>query len=237
MILRARSVLPVARPPIDDGLVFVAQGVIRAAGPRKDLHPHLAGREDDLGAVTLLPGLINAHCHLDYTDMAGMIPPPHSFTDWIKSITALKAEWSYTEFADSWLQGARMLLRSGITTVGDVEAAPELLPDVWPATPLRVRSFLEMTGVRSRRQPRQILQEALDLDGQVGVIADGAWADLLVLPLEGPLPAAEEQAVHFHGAPARLMIAGDWIELGEACTPHPSSPGDAAAKPSSAEDP
>jgi cytosine/adenosine deaminase-related metal-dependent hydrolase len=45
--------------------------------------------------------------------------------------------------------------------VGDIEAVPELLPDVWNATPLRVRSFLEMTGVRSRRDPELILREAV----------------------------------------------------------------------------
>jgi cytosine/adenosine deaminase-related metal-dependent hydrolase len=35
-----------------------------------------------------------------------------------------------------------------------------LLPDVWSSTPLRVASFLEMTGVRSGRDPVAIVQEA-----------------------------------------------------------------------------
>ncbi|MEW6303405.1 MAG: amidohydrolase family protein [Verrucomicrobiota bacterium] len=115
----------------------------------------------DLGEVILLPGLVNSHCHLDYTDMAGQITPLRSFADWVKSITTLKAGWSYTEFAQSWVNGARMLLRNGVTTVADIEAVPELLPDAWEATPLRVHSFLEMTGVKSRRQPKLILDEAI----------------------------------------------------------------------------
>jgi cytosine/adenosine deaminase-related metal-dependent hydrolase len=105
---------------------------------------------------------VNAHCHLDYTDMAGMIPPQKSFTDWIKLILAAKAEWNYSEFAASWLNGASMLLRTGTTTVGDFEAVPELIPDVWSATPLRVISFLELTSVRHRRNPRKIVAEAVD---------------------------------------------------------------------------
>jgi cytosine/adenosine deaminase-related metal-dependent hydrolase len=116
----------------------------------------------DLGEVILLPGLVNAHCHLDYTSMAGMFPPPKVFTDWIKSITSTKAEWSYSDFAESWLSGAKMLVRTGTTTVGDIETLFELLPEVWEATPLRVLSFLEMTGVKSRRSPQLILQEAID---------------------------------------------------------------------------
>jgi cytosine/adenosine deaminase-related metal-dependent hydrolase len=53
-----------------------------------------------------------------------------------------------------------MLARAGTTTVADVEAVPELLPEVWSSTPLRVFSFLEMTGVQSRRKPGEILREA-----------------------------------------------------------------------------
>ncbi len=55
-----------------------------------------------------------------------------------------------------------MLLRTGTTTVADIEAIPQLLPEVWQATPLRVISFLEMTGVRSRRTPEAVLAEAVD---------------------------------------------------------------------------
>jgi cytosine/adenosine deaminase-related metal-dependent hydrolase len=115
----------------------------------------------DLGEVILLPGLINAHCQLDYTDMAGELPPPKTFTDWISLITAAKTAWSYSEYARSWLRGAHMLLKTGTTTVADIEAMPDLLPDVWDATPLRVFSFLEMTGIRARREPKQILREAV----------------------------------------------------------------------------
>ena len=99
-----------------------------------------------------MPGLVNAHCHLDYTDMAGQ-PAPKQFPDWIKGLLARKAAASYADYAQAWLRGAAMLLRTGVTTVGDIEAVPELLPDVWSSTPLRVGSFLEMTCVRSRRDP------------------------------------------------------------------------------------
>jgi cytosine/adenosine deaminase-related metal-dependent hydrolase len=55
-----------------------------------------------------------------------------------------------------------MLLKTGTTTVADVEAMPELLPEVWNATPLRVFSFLEMTGIRTKRDPKEILREAVE---------------------------------------------------------------------------
>jgi len=151
LILRARVLLPVRRPPIDDGAVVVCGDRIAAVGRWRHVRGQHSGPARDLGEQILLPGLVNAHCHLDYTDMAGLFPPRNSFCDWIKLITTEKGLWTYSDFATSWLNGARMLLRTGTTTVGDIEAVHELLPEVWEATPLRVFSFLEMTGVRSRR--------------------------------------------------------------------------------------
>jgi cytosine/adenosine deaminase-related metal-dependent hydrolase len=55
-----------------------------------------------------------------------------------------------------------MLLRTGTTTVADIEAMPDLLPELWDAIPLRVFSFLEMTGIRARRNAAEILREAVE---------------------------------------------------------------------------
>jgi aminodeoxyfutalosine deaminase len=159
MILRARVVLPMSRPAIRDGAVITLGNRVEAVGRWRDLSAAKAGGVVDLGESVLLPGLVNAHCHLDYTQMAGQFPPPRLFTDWIKLITATKAGWTYSEFARSWRSGAEMLLRTGTTTVADIEAVPQLLPEVWGSTPLRVFSFLEMIGITSRRPPRLVLKE------------------------------------------------------------------------------
>ena len=131
MILRSRFVLPISRPPIENGAVRVAGSLIDQVGTASEVCSTNAGEICDLGEMILMPGLINAHCHLDYTEMAGKIPRPASFPDWIKALLALKSHWTYTDYARSWLTGSRMLLNSGVTTVADIEAVPELLPDVW----------------------------------------------------------------------------------------------------------
>ena len=162
MILRAKIILPVTAPPIEDGAVFIDGNKIRAVASWKDLRPHLREKVFDLGEVILLPGLVNAHCHLDYTDMAGELTPPKTFIDWIGAITAAKSGWSYSDYARSWLRGAHQLLKTGTTTVADIECMPDLLPEVWDATPLRVFSFLEMTGIKSKRAPKNILRESVE---------------------------------------------------------------------------
>ncbi len=161
LYIRARIVWTVDLPPVADGALVVVDGTIRAVGRADEISVPAASTRVDLGEVIVLPGLVNAHCHLDYTHMAGQIAPTSGFTDWIKCITALKGSWSLATFRDSWLAGAAMSVRRGATTVADIEALPELLPDVWQATPLRVISFLEMTGVKSRRHPGEILGDAL----------------------------------------------------------------------------
>ena len=162
MILRARTILPISQLPIENGAIVISGNKIRAVGSWEDLKSESGEKILDLGEVILLPGLVNAHCHLDYTDMAGELPPPKTFTDWIPQILAAKSNWSFSDYARSWLNGAKMLLQTGTTTVADVEAVPDLLPEVWNATPLRVFSFLEMTGIRSQRGAKEILREAVE---------------------------------------------------------------------------
>jgi aminodeoxyfutalosine deaminase len=161
LLLRARFVLPGSQPPIADGAVLVSGRRLAAVGRWRNLSAHNRQQTVDLGDAVLLPGLVNAHCHLDYTDMAGQFPPPKVFSDWLKLITATKAGWSHADFLESWLHGAQMLVRTGTTTVADIEAVPQLLPEVWNATPLRVFSFLEIIGLRGQRQPHDIVQEAV----------------------------------------------------------------------------
>lgn len=172
MLLRARLVLPISRPPIEDGAVLVTGERITWVGRRADLPPGPHGEEHDLGDAALLPGLINAHCHLDYTGMAGQLPPPKRFTDWLKAIVALKNSWTLDDFAASWQRGAEMLLRTGTTTVADIEAFPELLPRLWPTTPLRVISFRELIQLRDREPAHahveRVMNECLGLPGSEG---------------------------------------------------------------------
>ncbi len=163
MILRARMVVPVSRPPIEDGVVCLSGERVAWVGRRADLPAsHAADNEVDLGDAILLPGLINAHCHLDYTDMAGQISPPRSFADWIKSMVAFKAAWTLADFQTSWHHGAAMLLKNGTTTVADIEAIPELIPAAWEQTPLRVISFRELLNVRSRVPAAEIVERAVN---------------------------------------------------------------------------
>lgn len=160
MILRARIVVPVTAPPLEDGAVLISGGRIVAIGRWADLRRVAPGPVHDLGECVLMPGWINAHCHLDYTHLAGQLAPTRNFTEWIKSIHAAKSAWGFSEFALSWIDGARQLIESGTTSVANIESIPELLPQCADATPLRVWSFLELTALRPKLSPAQLVDDA-----------------------------------------------------------------------------
>src|SRR6188768_817301 len=85
---RAAWVCPIDQPPIADGVVVVESGRIvsvPAPGTR-----HLALNVQDLGNVALLPGLVNAHTHLELSWLRNRVPPAPRFTDWVKTLFATR---------------------------------------------------------------------------------------------------------------------------------------------------
>lgn len=160
-LIRARLVLPLTRPAIDDGAVLVRSGRLEFVGRWADAPRPTEARRVDLGEVILLPGLINAHAHLDYTQMAGLIRAGQQFTDWLKGLVELKASWTLEQFAASWQAGAQMLLRNGVTTVVNMEAVPELIPDQWRHTPLRLVSMRELIGFKDPAAAAALVETAV----------------------------------------------------------------------------
>ena len=137
MILRARTVLPMDRPPLDDGAVVVLGDTIAAIGPWQEVRAAHSEEVRDIGDGVLLPGLINAHCHLDYTDMAGQIPWRGSFADWIQQIVEQKKTRTLAGYAVAVRAGLEQLARTGTTTVVNIEAFPSLIAQ-FTETPIRI---------------------------------------------------------------------------------------------------
>ncbi|HKR53426.1 MAG TPA: amidohydrolase family protein, partial [Chthoniobacterales bacterium] len=146
MILRARAVVTMDGPPIENGAVRVHGERIIDVGRFSDL----AGTDEivDLGDHILLPGLINAHCHLDYTCLRGKIPTSQSFTDWIRAINAEKAKLSAEDYVASINQGLAEAKQFGTTTMANLTAFPELIAQI--QNPIRTWWFAELIDVRRR---------------------------------------------------------------------------------------
>jgi cytosine/adenosine deaminase-related metal-dependent hydrolase len=149
MIIRSRAVVPVVGAPLEDGAVVVSGNTISAVGPFSAIRAAHEGEVIDLGMQVLLPGLVNAHCHLDYTMMRRAILPQRCFTDWIRRINALKRSLGPDDYLDAISRGFAELRKWGTTSVANIESFPELLTAM-PPVPLRTWWFLEMLDVRNR---------------------------------------------------------------------------------------
>lgn len=160
MLYFADVVLPMSSPPLERGAVRVDGGKVVAVGRASDLRPQPGEEFRDLGASTLLPGLINAHCHLDYTKFKGSIAPKSSFTEWIKNINALRRSFNSEDYLESIAEGFQLLAQNGTTAVANIESMPELLPQL-PVPPLRTWWFLELIDVRTRIDQDETLLGAM----------------------------------------------------------------------------
>ena len=165
--IRARLVVPVGTPPMENGAVVVNGSRIHSVSRWKDLDPVCRRQAIDLGESVLLPGFVNGHCHLDYTAMSGQIPPPRRFVDWLQNIMEAKSAWSRAQFVESWVAGAQMLEQSGVTSVLNIESVPELLPEVWPATALRLCSCLELINLQSPQTAKSLVRAAVQKSRQL----------------------------------------------------------------------
>ncbi len=109
-------VLPITAPAVPAGTVAVANDRIAYVGPR-DRAP--AGEDVDLGASVLMPGLVNAHTHLELTAMRGFLEDLE-FHAWIRRLVAARREVLTREMLlDSARLGIDEGLSAGITTFAD----------------------------------------------------------------------------------------------------------------------
>src|ERR1017187_6964473 len=143
MIIGARYVLPMDQPPIEDGAVVVEDDSIVAVGKTSEIRAAHSGEVRDLGERVLAPGLINAHCHLDYTRLRGEVEFRGSFTEWILQLVAAKQLHPDKEYVGGIERGLDWLTRSGTTTIVNIESFPALIDQI-PPPKLRVWWCLEL---------------------------------------------------------------------------------------------
>ncbi|PYR79521.1 MAG: hypothetical protein DMF86_03375 [Acidobacteria bacterium] len=134
---RAAWVLPIAAPPIAGGAVVVDRGRVASIEERP-------ASGEDLGSVAILPGLVNAHVHLELSWMRGRVPPCDAMCVWAQSLMALRR--TVTEEPREPIAAAIAEARaSGTCLVGDITntlSAYDALAD----TEMSAMIFREMLG-------------------------------------------------------------------------------------------
>ena len=148
MILLARAIWSCKGRIIINGALRICDNVVIAVGSSIDISPLKDEPVVDLGDSIILPAFVNAHCHLDYTGLAGRLNPGISFADWIDQIVEIKRSLTVDEQESSWIRGSQMLIKSGCGVVFNIESVPGLFSRMIKHTPLQICPFTELIGFR-----------------------------------------------------------------------------------------
>ncbi|MGH9928889.1 MAG: amidohydrolase family protein [Pyrinomonadaceae bacterium] len=118
----ARWVLPISSPAIGAGAIAVAGQQIVSVGSRAALVPQFPEATiRDFGESAIIPGLVNAHSHLEITAMRGFLENEESdFFAWLTKLTRARLERMTTDdlnVSAAW--GACEAARAGVTCFAD----------------------------------------------------------------------------------------------------------------------
>ncbi|MDB5388136.1 MAG: Aminodeoxyfutalosine deaminase [Planctomycetaceae bacterium] len=145
--LRARWLFPVAGPPIENGVLEIQNGQITASHPQSDANTI------DLGNVGLIPGLVNAHTHLEFSDLAQPIQPAKPFTSWIRALVAVRR--SQPAEASAIQSGLQECWRTGATAIGEI-ATQDWSAANYHHSSVDCTVFREILGLRRERIAEQL---------------------------------------------------------------------------------
>jgi cytosine/adenosine deaminase-related metal-dependent hydrolase len=213
LVYAAKHLLPVASAPIQNGAVSVHEGRIVAVGRRRDVvkaHPGVEVRE--LGDAVIIPGLVNAHTHIELSFMSGDPQEGVTFMSWIRDLVAKRSQVAPADAAEAAAKAIETMVGRGTVALGDVANG------TW-AAPLLARSslyglaFHELFGFRTA-ETEAILNaaaarlEAIDSDPDVRGAA-GRFTTVLT-----------PHAAHTTSYPLLKALGGRAVASGEALSIH-----------------
>jgi len=144
LTLKARYVFAGAGEPVADGTVTLEGRRIVAVGRETGI-----GRFQDLGNVAILPGLVNAHTHLEFSHLPKPLGKPGtSLLDWLQSVMAMRPRGS--EAGRSVRRGLEECARLGTTTLGEI-SQPNSPIELFEEARLETTVFLELIAPTTGR--------------------------------------------------------------------------------------
>ncbi len=164
----------------DDGIVTA---IVDAAEAPTD------GEVLRLDDQIVLPGLVNAHCHLELSHLWPSAEPPEHLATWLLGVRPATPERA----AASAAEGARESLSFGVTTVGDITAFPAATRAALAESSLHVVSFGEVRALATRRRQIDLQLPAAIADG--GAVSPHAPYSVEPENYRRCLAAAEERGV------------------------------------------
>lgn len=131
-----------------DGKLVIEGNSIISMGP--DTSDSFEGDVIDLTDCFVMPGFVNAHCHLSLSALQNKVLKTEKFSDWVLSLIEQDNTLEEDERMKGIKQGVDTLIASGVTTLADYLGRPKLL-DEYAKLPFRQIVFLEAIGFKESK--------------------------------------------------------------------------------------
>ena len=143
-VLTARWIVPIAAPAVYRGWVRIRGGrIVEHGGPQT-----LPVSAVDLGDVALFPKLVNAHTHLEFSDLPEPIGSPGiALHDWIGQVIGARLQTTLEQKQAAILSGVQQSAAAGVGLIAEI-ATP---PCDYPASSLPLVKFAEVLGLSQER--------------------------------------------------------------------------------------
>src|SRR5512137_51825 len=106
-IYAASYLVPISSPPVEGGAIAVADGRLVDAGSLDRLRREYGGTVREFPGCVIMPGLVNAHSHLDLTHFPswklrkGIDYSPRTYVDWIIQVIKIRRSLTRQELEHS----------------------------------------------------------------------------------------------------------------------------------------
>lgn len=214
-----------------DACVVVAKGEILDVGPAGEVMPRNHGIPIEKHSGVLLPGLINAHTHIELSALRGRVPGGQGFVAWVDRLIGARSELDAQEEADAIESAIRDLDAFGTAAVGEVTNSLAAVRGLARAK-IGGCIFHEVFGLSPEHVRRRAEALQSELDDRIGAwpTDDLAWApaphtlyttdrDVVGLLVHEARAKKRRTTIHIleHAAERRAIEHGDgpavdWLE-------------------------
>jgi aminodeoxyfutalosine deaminase len=130
-IISARWIVPIDRPPVSEGAIAVDEdGTVRMVEARAAVRAEFSGAPEERADGVVVPGLVNAHCHLELSALAEVVPGGGGFIAWAQRFLKKVGETPRESRRVAAGEAAEAAARCGTAAIGDVgntlDAAPAI---------------------------------------------------------------------------------------------------------------
>jgi len=152
-------IYPVSSEPIANGYIILDDnGKILELGRVEDSS---AGDFIKLDGA-IIPGFVNAHCHLELSHMLGKVDTGTGLLDFIKNVVRRRGDSSPAEIQEACHNADKYMWENGIMAVGDISNVRDTF-EVKHNSPIKYYTFVEAFDFLDEQKTGEVWETAMDV--------------------------------------------------------------------------